>query len=221
MTAVPTRVSGQRPMSRRSATADRHSNMTVLSVSGKTGFKRQPRSRAQLTTLTSAPDRQPAHRQAIHRQKISDRQTFQTESSFKSVSKTSPAFPLPTSRFTHRSVPVWLRLLLFAQRGSAVMTFLLVTVTLVIYGWTVYSQQLWGREYRKLEGLQHQERQTTAANEVLKNQIAREAESPTSGLVMPDPSHTIFLQPAQQRPAVVTSTGLPITPLAPAKPLGY
>jgi hypothetical protein len=110
---------------------------------------------------------------------------------------------------------------MLAQRGSSAVTFLLIAVTLVIYGWTVYSQQLWGQTYRQLESLQRKERQTTAANEVLKDQMARQAESPKAGLVAPDASRSIFLQPAPNRPNVVAPVAPPVAPLAPAKPLAY
>lgn len=129
------------------------------------------------------------------------------------------AVPARQQPFT-RAIPGWLRLLLVAQRGSSVLTFVLVAVTIVIYGWTVCSQQLWSREYQRLENLQRQERQTTAANEVLKNQMAREAAAPNSGLVLPNPSNTIFLQSAPQRPPVAAPAPQ-FAPLNPQKPLAY
>jgi hypothetical protein len=39
----------------------------------------------------------------------------------------------------------------------------------------------------------------TAANEVLKDKLAQEAERPGTGLVSPNPANTIFLAPAPQR----------------------
>ncbi|HEY9708499.1 MAG TPA: hypothetical protein V6D48_09880, partial [Oculatellaceae cyanobacterium] len=68
---------------------------------------------------------------------------------------------------------------------STLVKFLLVTTTLTIYSWTVYTQQQWTRDYRKLGNLQRQERQLTTANEVMNNQIAQQAEKPATGLVPP------------------------------------
>jgi hypothetical protein len=125
---------------------------------------------------------------------------------------------LPSAPIT----PVWLRSLLMVQRGSSVVTFCLITATLAVYAWTVYTQQTWAREYSKLENLQRNERQITAANEVLKNQLAQQAERPGTGLVPPTPDKTIFLPPAPQRQSKVTSSAaIAISEPATKTPLGY
>ncbi|HEY9829349.1 MAG TPA: hypothetical protein V6D26_02135, partial [Stenomitos sp.] len=81
--------------------------------------------------------------------------------------------------------PIWLSSLLVLQRGSDLVAFFLVATTLTIYSWTVYTQQQWAQEYRKLENLQRQERQLTTANAVMKDQLAQQAERPATGLVTP------------------------------------
>ncbi len=98
------------------------------------------------------------------------------------------------------SIPLWLSWLIQWQRRSSVVTFLLVGATLAVYGGTVYTQQLWNREYRQLETLQLQQRQLTAAGEVVKNELARQAEQQDTGLVPATPNTNLFLQPAQQQP---------------------
>ncbi|NJO40190.1 MAG: hypothetical protein HC769_12615 [Cyanobacteria bacterium CRU_2_1] len=120
-----------------------------------------------------------------------------------------------------KPAPAWLSVLLRAQQASSVLTFLLVIAVLAVYGWTVYAQQRWGQEYRNLEALKKQERQLIATNEALKNQIAQQAEAPNGGLVLPDPSTTIFLTPASPRPMVEPEINLPPPQSIPAKPLGY
>jgi hypothetical protein len=98
---------------------------------------------------------------------------------------------------------------------------------LAVYGWTVYSQHMWNQAYQKLGVLQRHERQLTTTNEVLKNQMALQAEQPITGLVPPNPAAVIFLKPAPQRsdhaaapvppatkPAAQTEKPTPI-------PLGY
>ncbi|NEQ22655.1 MAG: hypothetical protein F6K28_26435 [Microcoleus sp. SIO2G3] len=119
-----------------------------------------------------------------------------------------------------RSTPKWLRLLILTQRSSSIVTFALVGLTLAVYGWTVYAQELWGRQYRQLEALQRQERQLTTANEALKQNLAQQAEQPNSRLTAPNPSSMIFLQPAAPRPTTAPATSS-ATPLAPNRPLAY
>jgi len=107
------------------------------------------------------------------------------------------------------------------QRGSLVVAFILVTATLIVYGSTVYTQQLWSKEYRKLKTLTRNEREMVATNEGLKNQLALQAGRPGSGLVPQTPDSTIFLQPALQRQAPIPSPSVPKAAAAPNTPLGY
>jgi hypothetical protein len=123
------------------------------------------------------------------------------------------------------SVPDWLAWLIALQRRSYLVTFLLVSATLAVYGGTVYTQQLWNREYRQLETLRLQERQYTAALEVLKNQLATQAEQPETGLVPATPSNNLYLP---ETPQAEKTTPSSITPLKPTPssqltptPLGY
>jgi hypothetical protein len=118
-------------------------------------------------------------------------------------------------------VPIWLSPLLFLQRSSDVVTFVLVATTLTLYSWTVYTQQQWAQEYRKLENLQRDERHLTTTNAVIKDQLAQQAEKPATGLVSPNSANTIFLTPAPQR-QVRTNPAKTGDPEPGAKaPLGY
>jgi hypothetical protein len=123
--------------------------------------------------------------------------------------------------FRPKPKPVWLSLLIRCQQASSMVTLVLVVSVLVVYGWTVYIQQRWGQAYDKLEAFKKQERQLISANELLKNQIAEQAENPTAGLLLPDPSNAIFLTPAPQRPAVKPKSTVPPADSYPTKPLGY
>lgn len=104
------------------------------------------------------------------------------------------------------TVPSWLLRLYTLHRSSSIMAFALVSVTLVVYGWTVYSQQLWSQAYRKMQNLQRHERQLMTTNEVLKNKMAQEAERPPAKLVSPSPDKMIFLNPAPVEPNSVPTT---------------
>ncbi|MDH6060201.1 hypothetical protein NWP17_07080 [Chrysosporum bergii ANA360D] len=123
------------------------------------------------------------------------------------------------------ALPLWLLRLYTSHRYSSVVTFLLVTATLCVYGWTVYSQQLWSQGYKKLQNLQLQERQLTTTNATLKNKMAEEAEKETSGLVSPTPAKTIFLptgSPSQSSGKTLLSTpGNAETHKPTPSPLGY
>jgi hypothetical protein len=118
-----------------------------------------------------------------------------------------------------RPLPTWVKVLLRVQKTSSMLTFLIMGSVLLTYGWTVVTQQRWGHEYRHWEALQKHEQQLMATNEVLKNQMAQQAENPKVGLVAPDPSSMIFLTPAPPRPTVQVQLSTP-DPI-PNKPLGY
>jgi hypothetical protein len=124
------------------------------------------------------------------------------------VSDSAPSAPVPDLN-KQATTPLWLLRLYALHRHSAIVTFLLVTATLIVYGWTVYSQQLWGKGYRKLQNLQRNERQLTTTNEVLKNKMAQEAQKPAAGLVSPSPADTIFLPPAPKNSNSTPSTSDP------------
>ncbi|MBD6619168.1 hypothetical protein FNW02_25915 [Komarekiella sp. 'clone 1'] len=122
-----------------------------------------------------------------------------------------------------KSAPLWLLRLYTLHRYSSVVAFLFVAATLVVYGWTVYSQELWSQTYRRVQNLQRHERLLTTTNATLKNKMAEEAERPTAGLVSPTPEGTIFLSPAPQSPNPESSTTTPNseTQQQTLSPLGY
>ncbi|WP_375506811.1 hypothetical protein [uncultured Nostoc sp.] len=121
------------------------------------------------------------------------------------------------------ATPLWLLRLYTFHRYSTVLAFLLVASTLAVYGWTVYSQELWSKSYRRLQNLQRHERLLTTTNATLTNKIAQEAEQPTAGLVSPTPQGMIFLSPASRSPKSASSntTPNPQTQQQTLSPLGY
>jgi hypothetical protein len=170
-------------------------------------------------------------------QSSSSRRQSETSSSGRQRGQTKKAGANPKSSSSNKkttnrmpvmppgdALPMWLLKLNSLHRYSGIVTFLLVASTLVVYGWTVYSQQLWGQTYRKIQNLQRQERQLTTTNEVLKNRAANQAEKPTSGLVPPSPSGQIFLRPAPDNPpsqSWLTPQPQPNTQPQNTPPLGY
>ncbi|MBW4431519.1 MAG: hypothetical protein KME28_07265 [Pelatocladus maniniholoensis HA4357-MV3] len=123
------------------------------------------------------------------------------------------------------TIPMWLLRLYAINRYSGIVAFVLVATTLVIYGWTVYSQQLWSQSYRKLQTLQRDERQLTTTIEVLKNKMAQEAQTSAAGLVSPSPTGAIFLPPAQEdsnsSPSITTTQSNFQLQQQNSKPLAY
>jgi hypothetical protein len=111
--------------------------------------------------------------------------------------------------------------LVVVHRGSSAIALLLLTAALTIYGLTVHTQQLWGREYHQLRSLQQQERELSAATAALANESAQKAEDPSSNLVAPTPQDTIFLKPATPRPAAVVPPSTSAETPIPTRPLGY
>ncbi|WP_293355860.1 MULTISPECIES: hypothetical protein [unclassified Microcoleus] len=97
-----------------------------------------------------------------------------------------------------QSHPMWLQSLLRVERASSAALVLLLGGALTLYGLTVYGEQRWSQEYQKLETLRRGEQQLSAASEVLKHQLAKEAENPETGLAVQKPGDTIFLRPAPE-----------------------
>ena len=121
------------------------------------------------------------------------------------------------------AAPLWLLRLYTFHRYSTVLAFLLVASTLAVYGWTVYSQELWSKSYSRLQNLQRHERLLTTTNATLTNKIAQEAEQPTAGLISPTPQGMIFLSPESHnpKPASSNTTPNPQTQQQTLSPLGY
>jgi hypothetical protein len=119
-------------------------------------------------------------------------------------------------------MPVWLLRMYILNRYSSILVFLLVAATLIVYGWTVYSQELWSDSYRKLQSLQRHERQLNTANATLTSKMAQEAEKPGTELVSPTSEGTIFLPATSNNyPKSSFSTSQPESQPEPPSPLGY
>jgi hypothetical protein len=86
------------------------------------------------------------------------------------------------------------------QKLSIVVTVLLTLSVFVIYGWTVYAQEQWNQQYKKLEQFKRQERQLTTAESSFNNELIRSAEKNPGELVRERPEQSIFLQAAPLRP---------------------
>lgn len=99
------------------------------------------------------------------------------------------------------AVPLWLKYLLTMQRGALAVFCSVLGLSAIGYGYTAYTQDLWKSQHGQLRRLQLQERQQAVMNENLKQDLAKKAEEPSSGLVAPNPDRIVFIPVAPQRPA--------------------
>lgn len=137
------------------------------------------------------------------------------------TSNSSPGQKVEKLNTSREMMPSWLRSLLLVQRTSDLIAFLLCFATLILYSWTVYTQQQWTKAFRQLETLQRNERQLTTANAVMKDKLAQEAENPGTGLVNPSQNNTILLPPTQERKIKKNRTQTPLSEPVGKTPLGY
>lgn len=137
-----------------------------------------------------------------------------------------PGLPVPPHSVVRRlpapkRMPRWLLLLIRLQRSSTVLALILVVATLIVYSSTVYTQQLWSKEYRRLKDDQRSERQLVSTSEALKNQLSQQAERPSSGLIPKTPSSMLLVQPAPPRSASLPAVVTPKPESMIVAPLGY
>lgn len=116
--------------------------------------------------------------------------------------------------------PIWLRSLLGMNTATAIAMLIVVGAVVGLYSKVVYTKQNWGQEYRKLERLQKEERQVTIFNEALKNDIAQTAKQDGTGLVAPNGSLMILLEPTPVRP-LQEAAAAPPENFQSLQPLGY
>jgi hypothetical protein len=93
------------------------------------------------------------------------------------------------------SAPIWLKGLFLCQKSSSIFCCLMIGAMLVVYGMTVYAPQMWTKEFNKLKKLQKDERQIISTNEVVKEQLVKQADQDGIGFVNPDPSQTLIFLP--------------------------
>jgi hypothetical protein len=119
-------------------------------------------------------------------------------------------------------VPQWLRFLMSAQRLSITVTVLLTVAVFGVYSWTVYAQEAWNKQYRRLEELKRHERNLTATEGLLENSLIRDAQrNPDRRLVRETPEQSIFLQSAPRRSLTPPNEPTKQEPDLPFEPLGY
>lgn len=118
-------------------------------------------------------------------------------------------------------LPVWLRALKKIENLSVVVALLLVSSAVVVYGWAVYSQQLWGKNYSRLDTLRRDERQLLKGSELMKNDIARHSNPKQYGLVPRTSDHIVVIPPAPIRPPLPTRNMRPDLKATPITPIGY
>jgi hypothetical protein len=119
-------------------------------------------------------------------------------------------------------VPNWLRFLIASQRLSIAATVLLTVAVFGVYSWTVYAQESWNNQYRRLEDLKRHERNLTATEGVLEHSLIRDAQKNSDRqLIRETPQQSIFLQAAPARSLVLPTETAKQDRDKPFEPLGY
>jgi len=119
-------------------------------------------------------------------------------------------------------LPMWLRVLMSTQKLAIAATVMLTISVFAIYGWTVYAQEQWNQQYKKLEQLKRQERQLTSAEGSFDNDLLRSVQNKPGDLVRERPDQSIFLQAAPLRPKRELPTTVSEVPKnKPNESLGY
>ncbi|ELR96581.1 hypothetical protein [Gloeocapsa sp. PCC 73106] len=99
---------------------------------------------------------------------------------------------------TTKELPIELKILIFLQKSTSISALILIAVALLIFGLSVSIPQLWSQDYKKLKTLQRQERQLTATNETLRNQLVQQRENQHRNATYPKPDNALFLSIPQQ-----------------------
>ncbi len=118
-------------------------------------------------------------------------------------------------------VPQWLQLLKQTERVSLILAGVLAVGAIATYGWSMYSQQQWGKEYRRLDQLRRNERQLTTNGELMKNNIARTSDPKQYGLVPRSADHIVVIPPAPPRAPLPMRAPGPDPNTKPITPIGY
>jgi len=160
--------------------------------------------------LDRAPDRK--------NKRLSSRQSKTNKNSNKNPNRNVKRLP----RTNGLPLPLWLRVLMSTQKLSIAVTVMLTVSVFAIYGWTVYAQEQWNQQYKKLEQLKRQERQLTSAEGSFDNNLLRSVQNKPGDLVRERPDQSIFLQAAPLRPKRdVPSTVSELPKNKPNESLGY
>ncbi|MEO1210146.1 MAG: hypothetical protein AAFX78_11445 [Cyanobacteria bacterium J06638_20] len=144
--------------------------------------------------------------------------------------RSTPIHPTPTRSApnvrrlpTAKPVPGWLRAMAIAQGIALPLTFAMVGIMGIVYGWSVYAQQRWSQNYDQLDQLRQREQQLLAADEAFKNELAQQAMHENSALVVSDLNSTLFMDappPVGPRPDTPTEAIAPALQ-PPSRPLAY
>ncbi|NJL90402.1 MAG: hypothetical protein HC916_11890 [Coleofasciculaceae cyanobacterium SM2_1_6] len=143
--------------------------------------------------------------------------------------ETPPRVPLPTPKTSGKPInrnfapptPWWLRSIFFFKYSSGFAVVGLIMAVLTTYGGIVSAQRQWTKEFQQLEALRQTERQLIAANEVIKNQVAKQSLG-NQELVKVDPNSRIYI-PTPDPVVLATAKSPTPTPSQSPKvvPLGY
>jgi len=119
------------------------------------------------------------------------------------------------------SAPAWLKSLLAVQQGAAIAFCSVLGLSILVYGYTAQTQDTWKAQHKQLRRFQSQEQYQAVMSENLKQDLAKQAEDRSSGLVDPNPNRLVFIPSAPPRPNKVLANPAPPVSTKSKLPLGY
>jgi hypothetical protein len=95
-------------------------------------------------------------------------------------------------------------------------------LSVIVYGYTARTQDIWKAQHKQLKRFQTQEHHKAVMAENIKQDLAQQAQQPSSGLVDPSPKRMVFIPSAPQRPVKAFASPAPPASAPKSKlPLGY
>lgn len=95
-----------------------------------------------------------------------------------------------------KTLPLFIRILLFLHQTSSFVAVGAIALSLILYGVHFRMQQLWNQKHEQLQSLQRHEQTVTSFNEALKEEIAQSASRHNQNWVPLTPDRNIYLEPA-------------------------
>jgi len=95
-----------------------------------------------------------------------------------------------------KTLPLFIRILLFLHQTSSFVAVGAIALSLILYGVHFRMQQLWNQQHEQLQSLQRHEQTVTSFNEALKEEIAQSASSQNQNWVPLTPDRNLYLESA-------------------------
>ncbi len=121
-----------------------------------------------------------------------------------------------------KTLPLFIRFLLFLHQTSSFVAVGAIALSLILYGVHFRMQQVWNQKHEQLQSLQRHEQTVTSFNEALKEEIAQSATTQTQNWIPLTPDRNIYLEPATvPQPETTPSDDIKVTAPKIDRPIAY